>query len=263
MKRIGLLTTTALAIAFGATASGQTSVTPEQRPQSNAFFAGMEGDEGGQIRFITGAEATIQDQQAGFRVLDTVQFGQVYDFCADFTEGEDTGATYLVSPGFNGLESGQQSSIRFLFSHALPEFNGLFDAYLDANGGSSDYNPALASQYDALQGYAGGLQVALWEIIHEQVATLSVLDTLDPTGVFKVDADHNTPGRAQLAIDNAQTFLTNIQDGGDWNSDAGGLNYYYANGGSHQDRLWISIIPEPSTALLGGLGAVFLLRRRR
>lgn len=256
--KLRFLSSTALAIAFGATVSAQ-SVPPDQRTQTTSFFAGHPDDEGGQITFVTGPDNLTQDQQAGFRVLDVAGFGEVYDFCADFFVGESDSATYDVSPGFGSLTSTQETYIRNLFSHALPEFNGLFDAYVAANSGSSGYNPVLAPQYDALQGYAGGLQVALWEIIHDQVSTLSVTD---PAGDFEVDPSGNGPGRALLAITYAETFLTNIQDGGSWNSDAGGLVYYYAAGGPDQDRLWVAV-PEPSTAILGAFGMAFLLRRRR
>jgi len=257
MKRIGFLSCTALAVAFGATVSAQ-SVPPDQRRQTTSFFAGHPDDEGGQITFVTGPDNNRQDQQAGFRVLNVAGFGKVYDFCADFFVGEDQDATYEVTPGFGGLSSTQETYIRYLFSHAIPEFNGLFDAYVAANSGSSDYTKELAPQYDALQGYAGGLQIALWEIIHEdQSATFSILDP----GLFGVDPD-GTSGRAEIAINRATEFLAKIQDGGAWNSDAGGLIYYYAAGGPNQDRLWI-VVPEPSTALLGALGVTFLLRRRR
>lgn len=69
---------------------------------------------------------------------------------------------------------------------------------------------------------------------------------------------------AKPAMELAQTHLTSL-DG--W-TDQGGISYYDADPAADQDRMWVtaagpSIIPEPSTALIGLLGLGFMLGRKR
>ena len=67
-----------------------------------------------------------------------------------------------------------------------------------------------------------------------------------------------------LGRSNAQTFLAGIAGG--WTYQPG-FNFQYAKpvdaeNEPGQDRLWV-VVPEPSSALLGTVGLLALLRRRR
>jgi hypothetical protein len=246
-------------------APGQ-SVPPGDRDQLNAFNAGLAEDIGGKIEFLTDSDldgnfdSTLQS--AGFRYQSIAGFGTVYDFCTDFFTGEGAPGNYDVSPGFGAADAGRQAMIRTLFSNALPGFDAKLQGYIDLNAGDWAYNPAYDAEFGDLVGYAGGMQVALWEIIHEQVSTLGVEVT--DAGNFEAGADPAFPtSRAQLALSYANLFLDNIQGGSPEWSDQGGYDHFFAEGGSNQDRLWFVAVPEPSSALLGALGLGLLLRRRR
>jgi hypothetical protein len=254
-----------LLFALALAASGQ-SVPPGDRTQLNAFNAGLPGDVGGQINFLTDPDnngsfdTTVQS--AGFRYQSITGFGTVYDFCTDFYTGEDGDMTYDVSAGLGAVTSTQQAQLRALFTNALPGFDLKLQDYIDLNGGDWAYNPTYDAEFSDLVGYAGGMQAALWEIIHEQVATLG-MDVSD-AGVFEASADGAFPlSRANLALGYANQFLDNIQGGSPAWTDQGGYDYYFAEGGTDQDRLWFVAVPEPSSLLLGGLGLGLLLRRRR
>jgi hypothetical protein len=229
------------------------SVPPGDRTLENAFFAS-------DVQFLYDPGPTLQPQLAGFNLQTITGFGPgyVYDFCADFFTGDNSGATYDVSSGFGTLPG--QSDIQALFSNALPGFRGLLQDYIDLNGGDWSYNPTYASEYDELQGYAAGMQIALWEIIHEQSDDLSIDDEGATPGSFRVDVSAAPNTRAALADDFAETFLANVRTG-TW-TNQGGISYHFADGGSDQDRLWM-VVPEPSSALLGAFGFLVLLRRRR
>jgi hypothetical protein len=241
-------------------------IIPADRTLLNAFDAGLPGDVGGQIEFLTDPDNNgsfdSTDQSAGFRYQSITGFGTVYDFCTDFYTGEDGDMTYSVSSGFGGIDPARQTQIRALFTNALPGFESLLQSYIDLNGGDWAYNAAYDDEFSDLVGYAGGMQAALWEIIHEQVAPLGV-DVADP-GLFEATADPLFPtSRAQRALGYANLFLDNIQGTSPAWTDQGGFNYFFADGGDDQDRLWIAVVPEPSSALLGAIGLAALLRRRR
>jgi len=264
MKRPLLPCAVAL-FALGLAAAGQ-SVPPGDREQLNAFNAGLADDIGGKIEFLTDPdldgnfESTLQS--AGFRYQSIAGFGTVYDFCTDFFTGEGAPGTYPVSPGFGAADSSQQARIRALFSNALPGFDAKLQGYIDLNAGDWAYNPAYDQEFGDLVGYAGGMQVALWEIIHEQVSPLGV--EVADSGSFEAAADPAFPtSRAHLALNYANLFLDNIQGGSPAWSDEGGYDAFFAEGGANQDRLWFVAVPEPSSALLALLGLASLLRRRR
>ena len=253
-----LLATAVLGMALALPAAAQT-ITPGN--PDNSFYAE-------DIPFLVGGDP-VQPQLAGLNVRTIPGYGPgyVYDFCADFLTGANNLSAFNVTPGFGGsLGSGQQDQIEALFSHALPTFVQMLDSYIIANGGdwAEETDGALGLQFNALVGYAGGMQVALWEIIHDTSGDLSIDSEGALAGNFRVEplaADPANP-RAESARENAETFLENIRDGV-W-VDIGGINYYYANPQeeSDQDRLWVTV-PEPSTALLGALGLLAVLRRRR
>lgn len=246
-------------------AAAQT-VLPEDRTLLNAFDAGLPGDTGGQIVFLTDPDSNgsfdSTDQSAGFRYQSITGIGTVHDFCTDFYTGEDGDMTYSVSSGFGSIDPARQSQIRALFSNALPGFDLILQDYIDLNGGDWAYNALYDDEFSDLVGYAGGMQAALWEIIHEQVPPLGV-EVADP-GQFEATADGLFPdSRSNRALSYANLFLDNIQGGSPAWTDQGGINYYFAEGGEDQDRIWFAAVPEPSSALLGAIGLAAFLRRRR
>lgn len=218
------------------------------------------------ISFLVGSDPT-QLQLAGLNVRTIPGYGPgyVYDFCADFLTGVENQSSFNVSAGLGGgLGSGQQDQIEALFSHALPEFIALLNAYIGANGGdwAEETTGDLGEDFNALVGYAGGMQVAMWEIIHDTSGDLSIDSEGSMEGNFRVEPVDPENLRADSARDNAEDFLTNIRNGV-W-TDIGGITYYYANpqDEADQDRIWMTV-PEPSSALLGALGLLAALRRRR
>jgi hypothetical protein len=140
------------------------------------------------------------------------------------------------------------------------------NAYIIANGGDwAENTGALADEFNNLTGYAAGMQIALWEIIHEQTGQLSI-DTegaiAGSFGVEPVPADPANP-RAENGRAHAEDFLTAVRSG-TW-TDVGGVGYYYVNpvAPEEQDLLWLTLVPEPSSCLLGAAGLLAALRRRR
>jgi hypothetical protein len=261
-----LLKAIPILLALGSLPLAAQTVPPEDRELLNAFDAGLPTDTGGQIEFLTDPDNNgsfdSTPQSAGFRYQSVAGFGTVYDFCTDFFAGETDPITYTVSSGLGGISAGKQDQIRALFSNALPGFDSLLADYIDLNGGDWAYNATYDAEFSDLVGYAGGMEAALWEIIHEQVSTLGI-DVSDP-GVFEATADGAFPNsRANLAIDYANEFLDQIQGPAPLWTDQGGYNYHFADGGPNQDRIWVSAVPEPSSALLGATGLLALLRRRR
>lgn len=209
-----------------------------------------------------------QLQLAGFnyRTVNGFGPGRVYDFCANFYIGNAyEGLVYDVETGLGThFGSSQNDAIGALFSNSLSGFNTLLDNYLDDNNGSWGYNEALADRYDDLQGYAAGMQIALWEIIHDGTDNgLSIVQGANG-GNFRIDGiPTGTNPRAEEGYTKAEEFLTNIRNS-TW-TNSGGVDFYYAipTTPGEQDRLWVTVVPEPSSALLGAVGFVLLLRRRR
>lgn len=249
---------------FASTAGAQT-ITPTDRVLETAFYA-----EAVEFLYITPPNPAItpQQQQAGLNIQTVAGFdsGYVYDFCADFFTGVETNSTFNVTPGLGGLGSTQQSQVQILFSNALPIFTGMLDDYIDLRG--SWANPITSQEiaaYDELLGYAGGMQIALWELIHETGGQLSIDDAGGIEGNFFVDMDGSQTIPGTKAGTYAEGFLQSIRTGTNPWTDQGGFNYYYADptAANEQDRIWVTPVPEPSSALLGAAGFLLLLRRRR
>jgi hypothetical protein len=211
-----------------------------------------------------------QPQLAGVNLLSLPfhESGYVFDFCADFMNGNGELNDYNMSAGVGSLGSIQEAQIRALFSNSLPTFVELLNAYIIANGGDWAENTedaGLIEDFNEVIGYAAGMQIALWEIVHEESGQLSI-DTDGPIagsfGVEPVPAAPPNP-RAEIGRANAEDFLTAVRSG-TW-SDIGGIGYYYVDPVSpaEQDRLWLTQVPEPSAAWLGALGLLTILRRRR
>ncbi|MCH7225812.1 hypothetical protein [Haloferula sp. A504] len=174
---------------------------------------------------------------------------EVFDICAEMFVGPTGSSTYSVSEGFGPLTGSQESAARALFSNAISEFVLARDT--------------LVQDPDVV-GVA--IQIAYWEIVEDPVITSNL--SLDDLGAFPgdlsiVDFASGYSGVTADAVSLAETYLANVRSG-TW-TDQGGLTYYYADATGEQDRLWITtgVIPEPSVALLGLLGGVLLLRRRR
>jgi hypothetical protein len=211
-----------------------------------------------------------QLQLAGFNYRTVAGFGpgRVYDFCANFFVGSAyEGLIYDVETGLGThFGASQNDAIGALFSNSLAGFDTLLGDYLAVNGGSWDYNPLFANQYDALQGYAAGMQIALWEIIHDGTGNgLSVIAGGANPGDFRVEDIPDDPAnpRAESGLLYAEEFLTYIRNN-TW-TNTGGVTFHYAipTTPGEQDRLWVNVVPEPSSALLGAAGFLLLLRRRR
>lgn len=213
-------------------------------------------------------EPTQQLQLAGVNLLDMPfhESGYVFEFCADFFNGNGQLNGYNMSAGFGSLSSSQQLEIRALMSHTLPTFIDLMNAYIILNGGDWAENTTdLAAEFNDLTGYAAGMQIALWEIIHEQSSDRSI-DTGGPiSGSFAVEPVPGAPPnpRAENGRGYAEQFLTAVRTG-TW-TDAGGIGYYYVDpvATEEQDLFWVTVVPEPSSCLLGAVGLLAALRRRR
>jgi len=181
----------------------------------------------------------------------------IFDFCADFGAGQNDSTHYDVSSGFGSLTVAQSDDISALLFNTLPVFDGMVRTAISDSGG--DWPDTSYSGYNELLAYAAGMQLALWEIIHDPAS-----GNLD-TGNFTVDTVVD-PAVA-LGRSNAENFLASIAGG--WTYQPG-FNFQYAkpvDAGNQpvangQDRLWV-VVPEPSSALLGAFGLLSLLRRRR
>ncbi len=232
-------------------------IVDENTEFKNAFFAS-------QIQFLRGPSADLVPQLAGFNLLEKSGYGPgyIYDFCANFDQGDGVNWTFdSVTAGMGGL--GRQSEIGALFSNAIPEFNGYLADYISDNNGDWSYpdDPDLVDEYDNLQGYAAGMQIALWELIHEDASFLTIDNTDGNSGNFRIDLAAAPNARADLADSYAEQILAQIRSG-NW-SDEGGYTVHFADApDGEQDRLWVTV-PEPSSALLGAFGMLALLRRRR
>ena len=158
---------------------------------------------------------------------------------------------------FGSLTLDQTEDISALLFNTLPVFDGMVRTAIDQSGGN--WPDSGYSGYGDLLAYAAGMQLALWEIIHDPASGDLA------SGDFSVDTVPD-PDIA-LGRSDAETFLAGIAGG--WTYQPG-FTFQYAkpvDAGNQpvpngQDRLWV-VIPEPSSALLGGLSLLSLLRRRR
>ncbi|MCW1886922.1 PEP-CTERM sorting domain-containing protein [Luteolibacter flavescens] len=202
-----------------------------------------------------GNEVTMQDSGTDLRTGPAGSW--IFDFCADFDAGNNESTLYNVSSGFGGLTVAQSNDISALLYNTLPTFDAMVREGISQSG--MDWPTESYSGYNDLLAYGAGLQLALWEIIHDSASRKI------GTGNFSVADPSDSVAAAGRA--NAQAFLDGVAGG--WTY-APGFTFQYArpvdgNGvgvPNGQDRLWV-VIPEPSTALLGAFGALCLLRRRR
>ena len=179
----------------------------------------------------------------------------VTDLCMEMFVGPTGTSTYDVSAGFGSLSSTQEADLRILFSNTL-----------------ADFLVISPSDYDQKATVGAAIQLAAWEILEEDLFGPGGPYSLDDLALglgdlSVIDFASGYDGTANDALQLAKSYLDNISSGS-WGTDLGGYNYYYADAqGGEQDRLWITpgitTIPEPSTALLGFLGGLILLRRRR
>lgn len=176
----------------------------------------------------------------------------VLDICAEMFVGPTGASTYDISLGFGSISADRADAARVLLSNTLDDF-------LFARSGLSSDDPNVVG---------AAIQIAFWEIAEDPIGFL--LPSLDEGQGFAGDLSvlgfaSGYSGTTADAITLAESYLANIRNG-TW-TDEGGFNYYYADAATEQDRLWITTgittIPEPSTALLGLLGGLLLLRRRR
>lgn len=182
-----------------------------------------------------------------FVTLDNSTEVRVYDVCFEMFVGPTGSSSYNVTEGFGTMNASQESATRALFSNALNDF-----IFARDNLG-----------FTAAAEVGAAIQMALWEIVEDTDPVLSLDEGSADAGILSVDIAGSASGSTASAIALAGTYLGNIQSG-TW-TDQGGFNYYYADAGSEQDRLWITTtpIPEPSAALTALLGLAFAFRRRR
>ncbi|MCU0794722.1 MAG: hypothetical protein MUF31_02185 [Akkermansiaceae bacterium] len=185
-----------------------------------------------------------------FTMADGTTTADFYDFCAELFQGP-TGTSTLTfnGSGLSVFSSTKADAIDALFSNAL----GLYITQRNTVGAGGA--PEL---------YGAALQLALWEII-EEGGTSFTLDSTNPAGQsLYVDLAATGAGNdAGQAVTLANTWLSQINSG-TWTG-AGTLQYHYGDAGAEQNRLLVGFgaIPEPSVALLGLLGSLLVLRRRR
>ena len=197
------------------------------------------------------------NQYAGVDLRNGPGSAWIFDFCADFSAGVNNSTHYDVSAGFGSLTLDQTEDISALLFNTLPVFDGMVRTAIDQSGGN--WPNSGYSGYGDLLAYAAGMQLALWEIIHDPASGDLA------SGNFSVDTVPD-PDIA-LGRSDAETFLAGIAGG--WTYQPG-FTFQYAkpvDAGNQpvpngQDRLWV-VIPEPSSALLGGFSLLSLLRRRR
>jgi len=261
---------TSLAAMASPLAAQNITIAPGDRILENAFNAE-------EIQFYHDSVIlpNPQQQQAGMNIQTISGFnsGFVYDFCADFYMGTDVASTsYNYTSGLSAGISDpiRRSQIEVLISNTLPEFNSLLQDYIaDTGSWNQPMTPediaAYQTAYDNLLAYAGGIQIALWEIIHEDSANRSVNSDGSIAGDFYVGMGDAGTAPGNLAGTRAEEFLTNIRSTTNPWTNQGGWYIYFADAveADQQDRIWITSVPEPSATLLGALGFLMILRRRR
>jgi hypothetical protein len=152
-------------------------------------------------------------------------------WCAELTQSFNFGVSYEYSQVTGAAHFGAQraNDLSRLFTAAAAN-NFVFDS----NGSAA-------------------FQAGIWEIIYEQNAGYSFLN-----GTLKAAPDNPNSAGAVAAFSTVNGFLTNL---GQY-----GANYHIdvLENAAQQDFL-VATIPEPETwaLLVGGLGVIGLLRRRK
>lgn len=189
------------------------------------------------------------DLRVTLATADGVNQTEMLDVCAQLFVGPTGLTDFTITEGFGSLNANQQTAARILFSNVYDEFFVARDT--------------LTTDPDVV---GAAIQLAFWEITDDPSGAL--VPSIDDGAAFAGDLSilnftGGYTGDTADAVALAESYLSNIRNA-TW-SDQGGLNYYYADSATEQDRFWVSreLIPEPSTAILGLLGGLFLLRRRR
>ena len=177
----------------------------------------------------------------------------VFDICSEMFVGPNDSSSYSLTSGLASLSGAQQVLVAKLFSNTLVSF-------------FTKYNSAVPGDRAEAARIGAAIQLAFWEIAEDPDALISpsLADGNPTSGEISISGFSGSyTGDAQASMVLAETYLTSLSG---W-TDQGGINYYSMDPGSDQGRLWVttgvSVIPEPSSALLGLLGMTFLLRRKR
>lgn len=168
----------------------------------------------------------------------------VYDFCSELFVGLSGNPTYSVTPGLSGLGS-RATTLTSLLSNSIPLF----------------LNQQAVGTYQDAATYAAAIQLGIWEIIQDGNPYLTLDDSATGGQALSVNLGLTDAGPSTDAVALAETWLAAVRSN-TW-TDQGNLNLYYADTTGQQDRIWVEVVPEPSSALLGLLGFGFVLRRRR
>lgn len=238
-----------LAIAFATSALGQTFSLDDTAPYDPSTYRSINDYVVGEVSFdnTTGPSTPYSTDPVGFKRTTVVTPGgaevDVWDACAELFVGPTGASTYTVTPGLaaSGWNATQIDQVGALYSNALILLtNELGD-------------------YDTARPFGAAIQMALWEIAEETAGSLDL--TAGDFNVASSDSDAET----LQAISLASQWIADIQSG-NWTNN-GGISFFYADGGTEQDRLWATFgvvsVPEPSVALLGSLAALCFVSRRR
>lgn len=185
----------------------------------------------------------------------------------------DDGATLWFSYVFQKTSNGgsnEQSGFAFGTERVNPAFNGLnLSTAGDAFGVFTNSSSVIASSWANSTGRTGGTGTAnlqalgtatlvIGKIVWNANSSLADTLTVYTRALDDIATEPNSGGSTRSAILN-QTAFDTISFG---QRNSGGTQFYdeIRFGATFAD---VSPIPEPSAALLGGLGMVVLLRRRR
>lgn len=236
-------------MALSLSASAQTFTLDETAPFDPLTYRSTNDYVVGEVSFSnpTGLPDPFAFDPVGFKRTTVVTPSgaevSVWDACAQLFEGPTGSSTYTVTAGFgaSGWSGSQIDQIQALYSNALILFTN------------------EVGDYDTARPFGAAIQIALWEIAEETAGSIDLLG-----GDFNI-VGSDTDAETLAALDLAEEWIDNIQDG-TW-TDQGGISYFYADAGDEQNRLWatagVTTVPEPSSALLGILGGLFLVSRRR
>ena len=236
-------------LALALSASGQTFTLDDTAPFDPSTYRSINDYAVGEVSFnnTTGPQSPYSTDPVGFKRTTVVTPSgaevSVWDACAELFIGPTGSSSYTVTAGLSqsGWSANQIDQVQALYSNALLLFVGEL------------------GDYDAARPYGAAIQIALWEIAEETSGSLDLL-----SGDFNLSSNAGDTATTD-AVALATQWISNIQNS-TW-TDQGGISYFYADGGSEQNRLWatpgVTTVPEPSVALLGILGGMLVIRRRR
>lgn len=128
---------------------------------------------------------------------------------------------------------------------------------------------AGATTVGSISMYSGWANSGRVEQHYSVYTTLDISVTGSSTWTLLATVDNGAGGPTSFATGSDTSLRTTIYDNASITLASGitGLRFNFAggqqNGGVGYKELDVTVIPEPSTALLGGLGLFALLRRRR